>query len=73
MKNGSTTIADFDSRRKRRDAIQAIQTLLTNIRDAEQLYLDKVPDSLQSTESFETGENAVATLDEIIDLLADVY
>ena len=43
------------------------------IRAAEQKYLDNVPDNFQESESFELGENAVDTLDEIIDLLTTVY
>jgi hypothetical protein len=35
--------------------------------------LENVPDNLQNSESFKVGECAVDALDEIIDLLADVY
>ena len=50
-----------------------IISCLSAIRSAESRYLEKVPLNLQNTESFEVGECAVDTLDEIIDLLSDVY
>jgi hypothetical protein len=46
---------------------------LTAIREAEQAYLKNVPVNLQCSESFEVGECAVDALDEIIDLMIDVY
>ena len=64
---------DFGSRRKRRDSVKIIHRRLAAIRDAEQEYLEKVPENFQCSESFEIGENAVDALDEIIDLLAEVY
>ena len=67
------TDPDYESRRKRRAAIKSIHAHLLAIRAAEQKYLDNVPDNLQGSESFEAGENAVDTLDEIICLLSEVY
>jgi hypothetical protein len=73
LKNGRCTIADYNSRGKRRDAVKTILTYLSQIRDAEQNYLDNVPDNFQNSESFEVGECAVDALNEIIDLLVEVY
>ena len=67
------TTLDYSARRKRRNAVRAILIHVTAIRDAEQNYLDNVPDNLQGSESFEIGECAVETLDEIINLLDDIY
>jgi len=64
---------DYDSRRKRREDIKHMLARLSYIRDAEQRYLENVPENFQNTESFEVGENAVDILDEIIALLAEVY
>ena len=64
---------EYESRRKRRAAIESIRTRLLAIRAAEQKYLNNVPDNLQCSESFEAGESAVETLDEIIDMLTEVY
>ena len=62
-----------NSRRRRRDAVKSILTSLSSIRDAEQRYLDNVPENFRCSESFEIDEYAVETLDEVIGLLADVY
>ena len=71
--NASQTDLEYGSRRKRRAAVKAIHARLLAIRAAEQLYLDNIPDNFQCSESFGIGENAVDTLDEIIDLLTAVY
>ena len=64
---------EYGSRRGRRAAIKSIHACLLAIRAAEQKYLDNVPENFQCTDSFEIGENAVDTLDEVIDLLVDMY
>ena len=71
--NTSQADLEYGSRHKRQAAVKAIHVRLLAIRSAEQKYLDNVPDNFQCSESFEAGENAVETLDEIIDLLAEVY
>ena len=63
----------YISRRERRKAVESILATLSAIRGAEQRYLDNVPDNLQCSESFEVGERAVETLEEIISLLTEVY
>ena len=73
MKTGLQINADFSTRHKRRGAIKAIHACLSKIRDAEQRYLENVPDNLLSSDSVDVGECAVDALDEIIGLLADVY
>ena len=73
LKTGPFSVADYASRRKRRDAVKSILDCLSGIRDAEQKSLDNVPENFQCSDSFESGECAVDALDEIIGLLADVY
>lgn len=65
--------AEYSSRRQRRAAVKRVYSCLSAIRGAEQKYLDRVPDNFQSTESYEVGELAVETIDEILDLLTQVY
>jgi hypothetical protein len=65
--------ADFGTRSKRRSAVRAVLDCLAAVRDAENRYLENVPDNFQSTESYETGEYAVDTLEEIMDRLAELY
>ena len=70
---GPLTGLDYGTRRVRRDVVKAIIVCLTAVRDAEQRYLDNVPDNLQSSESFEIGEYAVNAFDEAIDILTVAY
>jgi len=63
----------YSTRRQRRAAIKQVISRLSSIRDAEQKSLDNVPESLQGSESYEVGESAVDALDEILDLLSQVY
>jgi hypothetical protein len=64
---------DYGTRRVRREAVKAMIVCLTAVRDAEQRYLDNVPDNLQSSESFEIGECAINAFDEAIDILSVAY
>jgi hypothetical protein len=64
---------DFGTRKKRKDIVKSILACLSEVRDAEKRFLDKTYDSFRSSDVYETGEEAVGNLDEIIDLLADVY
>jgi len=73
LKTGPYSVADYSTRRKRREAVMSILTCLTDIRNAEQRSLDNVPDNLQNSDSFVSAEFAIDTLDEIIDLLSEVY
>lgn len=70
---GSPVAADYGSRRKRREEVSRALASLAAVRDAEQRSLDNVPENFQNSESFESGEQAVEILDEIVDLLASVY
>ena len=64
---------DYTTRRRRRAAVNRIMSDLASIRNAEQRCLDNTPENFQGNESFELGENAVETLDEILELLDQVY
>jgi hypothetical protein len=70
---GPLTGIDYGTRRVRRDVVKSIIVYLTAVRDAEQRYLDNVPDNLQLSESFEIGECAVNAFDEAIDILTVAY
>ena len=71
--NALFTEADFANRGKRRKAVGSIILSLSAIRNAEIECLEKIPDNFQCSELYESGESAVDALDEIIDMLADVY
>jgi hypothetical protein len=63
----------LDSRHRRRDAIKLFIECLSSIRNAEQKCLDNTPENFQYSESFESGEIAVDTFNEIIDMLSVIY
>jgi hypothetical protein len=71
--NSIAAAFSINTQSNRRETIKAIIICLSFIRDAEKKYLDEIPEWLQETVFFETGENAVDALDEIIDLLNDIY
>ena len=73
MKTNIFLKLDYATRRKRRAAVKDILAALITIRDLEQNSLDNVPDNLQCTESYDAGEFAVETLDDVIELLGCVY
>ena len=70
---GTLAVPDCGTRRKRREMVKRTVSLLAAVRDAEQRSLDNTPDNFQYSDSFETGEQAVDVLDEVIDLLETVY
>jgi hypothetical protein len=71
MQSGNIlTCAGFSPRRKRRDAMQTTLAYLSAVLVAEQECLDNTPINFRDSESYETGENAVDALGE---MLADVY
>jgi hypothetical protein len=69
----SGTTMPVGTRRDRRRAIIAVTRQLSAVREAERLSLDNTPDNFTCTESFEVGEHAVETLDEIMLLISEVY
>ena len=69
----STSLPDFGSKRSRRSAVNAVIACLNAVRDAQLRSLENVPINLQNSDSYELGEHAVDALDEIIDLLTEVY
>jgi hypothetical protein len=67
------SIPDYSTRRLRRAVVKRMLTQLSEVRDAEQKYLDNVPINFQCCESYENGESALEILDDILDLLGQVY
>lgn len=65
--------AVYATRRERRSAVRSMLACLKAIRDAEQNSLGNVPESFQNSVPYEIGEHAVEILDDIIDLMADIY
>ena len=64
---------DLSSRRKRRASLGSIILQLRRIRDNEERYRDRIPDSLQGSAAFENAEACISLVEEAIDLLESAY
>ena len=73
ISNKSPEMFPVGRRRDRRLALEAVICQVELIRDAEELYMDRVPDNLCGSESYEIAEQAVSILDEVIPMLGEVY
>jgi hypothetical protein len=60
------------TKRQRRDAIEKIILQLERVRNAEEIYQDRIPDNLRSSARFDSADAWVATLDQAIDLLGSL-
>ena len=69
----SNTIVSVKTRRDRRRALEIVLRHLIAIRDAEEQFMDNVPDNLCGSEHYEIAEQAVSALDDIIEMLDEVY
>jgi len=65
--------ADLSSRGKRRKAAVLAAGFLGRIRDAEEAYLMRVPDNLQSSDACLAAEGSVSFLEEAIDATSSAY
>lgn len=50
---------------------QEIKSSLEELRDAEEEYIDNMPENMQSGEKYDAAKQAVSDLDEAIDMLDD--
>ena len=63
----------YDTRRKRRQHINAIIGHLEAIRDSEDAYRAKIPDNLQSGSAYADAVHAIVNLSQAIELLKNTY
>lgn len=61
----------FSTRGRRKKAAQEMLRRLETLRDAEDAYMDSIPESMYNRR--ESAENAVASLEEAIATLEDLY
>jgi len=71
--NPFTGFVDVTSRRKRREILSIAVQLLEQIREAEEAYLERVPENFQSSEAYVATEEYVGFLSDALDSLRDVY
>ena len=64
---------NLSTRRQRRAFVQAIRQQLERVRDNEEIYRDNIPENLQGGSAFETAEQCIAALEEVLDLLGSAY
>jgi hypothetical protein len=63
----------LSTRRKRRDKIKSIISLIGQVRDAEEGYKDRIPENLQGSIRYETAEEYLSAMDDAIELLESAY
>jgi len=68
-----TGFVDVSTRRKRREALSIAVRLLEQILQAEEAYMERIPDNLQSGEAYETTEEYICMLSDALLSLTSVY
>lgn len=69
----SAPVFPVENRKKRRESTKKLIAMLTEVRDAEERYMNNIPQNLHDGERYESAEHAVETLDAIIDLASEIY
>jgi hypothetical protein len=64
---------DYSTRRRRRAEIRSIIEQLGQIQACEEKVRDNMPENLQGSSAYETAEEAVSSLEEAIDALANFW
>ena len=57
----------------RRRAMAMLCTLMTEIRDAEEDYMNRIPENLQGSSRYDDADERIGKLDEVIDIISDIY
>ena len=63
----------LDTRKRRRVAIKAIAARMGEVLAAEERYRDNVPENLEGSKWHEASEESISVMQEIIDLMSDIY
>ena len=64
---------DVSTRRNRRKRVSAIIMQMERIRDAEQGYYENFPENLRTSAPYESSEESISVMDEVIGLLEAIY
>ena len=67
------TRISVSSLRDRRKAMAMVNAMITEIRNAEEDYLNNTPESLQSTSRYDEADERLGKLDEAIEAIGDIY
>jgi hypothetical protein len=61
------------TRKDRRMAIRKIMTELETVRDAEELYMDRIPDNLQGSPAYDAASEAVEAIEQAMAALEEAF
>ena len=63
----------LSTRRKRRNSVSTLIFQMEQIRDAEILYQSNIPENLRNSSRYEAAEQSISVMDEVIELLSEIY
>jgi hypothetical protein len=69
----SSKIVSLETRQHRRRAVKILISQAEAILDAEQRYMDNIPQNLQNSNVYETAEQTISALEEVVSILEDAY
>ena len=69
----TAVVDDVSTRGKRRKIVTSLAQRLENVRDAEETYMSNIPENLQGSSRYHDAQQSVETLDEVIELLGEIY
>jgi esterase/lipase len=64
---------DLATRRQRRKEVAQMALKMEQVRDAEVCSHENVPENLRGASAYEDAEDSISKMDEVIDLLGDIY
>jgi len=59
--------------RNRRKAMAVVHTLIAEIRNAEEEYMNNMPENLQGSSRYDEADERLGQLDEAINIIGDIY
>ena len=63
----------LSTKRKRRKGIDNVFHKLEQIRDAQELAKDNIPDNLQGHDTYEEAERSIEVMENVLELLGEIY
>jgi hypothetical protein len=72
-KSKPAAVDTMSTRRKRRKSVSALIFQMEQIRDAEILYQSNIPENLRNSSRYEDAEQSISVMDEVIELLSEIY
>ena len=70
---GNLSRSALDTRKKRRKAVKTLIPMIEAVMDAEQRYIDNVPENLSGSCFYEAAEQTAAALEEALGSLREAY